>query len=135
MMNHRLRVLAVVLACLALSACATTISGNQSTRDGATVVAVSAGVAAAASSSNASVGFVSGTPVPPSAPGGHLTVSSSSSTGYLAAVIAIGVLASYIVGEEGPKPLPPGTKLLHTCSCYGYKPPVSGETRLADSKP
>ena len=108
--------------------------GVESSRDGATVVSVSAATAAAASTSNASVAFAYGTPVPASAPGGHLSVTSSSA-GALAAVIAVGILASYIVGEDGPKPLPAGTKLLHTCSCYGYKPAVSGETRLADSKP
>jgi hypothetical protein len=130
------RILAAFLSCVAVSACTTTYYGRESSAsDGATAIVVTAGVAAAASSSNASVGFVSGTPVPPSAPGGHLTVSSSSSAGALAAVIAVGILASYIVGQEGPKPLPEGTKLLHTCSCYGYKPPVGGETRLADSKP
>lgn len=95
---------------------------------------MSAGVAATASSSNASVSVVSGTAVPASAPGGHLTVTSSSA-GALAGIILVGILASYIVGEDGPKPLPAGTKLLHTCSCYGYQPAVGGDTRLADSKP
>jgi hypothetical protein len=134
-MRRALQILVAFLPCLVLSSCATTMHGQESSRDGATLVGVSAATAAAVSSSNASVTFVSGTPVPPGAPGGHLTLSSSSSSGALAAVIAIGIVAGYIVGEEGPKPLPPGTKLLHTCSCYGYKPPVSGETRLADSKP
>ena len=134
-MRRALKILAAFLPCLVLSSCATTMHAGESSRDGATVVAMSAATAAAVSSSNASVSFVSGTPVPASAPGGHLTVSSSSA-GALAAVIAIGILASYIVGEEGPKPLPAGTKLLHTCSCYGYQPPaVSGETRLANGNP
>lgn len=132
-MRSALQILAAFLPCLVLSSCATTMHGEESLRDGATVVAVSAATAAAVSSSNASVSFVSGTPVPPGAPGGHVSVSSSSS-GVLAGIVLFGVLASYIVGEEGPKPLPAGTKLLHTCSCYGYQPPVSGETRLADSK-
>jgi len=94
---------------------------------------MSAGVAAAASSSNASVSFVSGTPVPPGAPGGHLSVSSSFS-GVLAGIVLFGVLASYIVGEDGPKPLPAGTKLLHTCSCYGYQPPANGGQRMLASE-
>ena len=132
-MRRALKFLAAFLPCLALASCATTMHGQESSRDGATVVAVSAATAAAVSSSNASVSFVSGTPVPPGAPGGHLSVSSSSS-GVLAGIVLFGVLASYIVGEEGPKPLPAGTKLLHTCSCYGYQPPASGETRLANSK-
>lgn len=133
-MCRALQILSAILLSLVLASCATTMHGQESTRDGATVVAVSAATAAAVSSSNASVSLVSGTPVPPSAPGGHLSVSSSGSGGALAAVIAIGILAGYIAGEEGPKPLPAGTKLLHTCSCYGYKPAVGGETRLADRK-
>ena len=134
-MRRALQILAAFLPCLVLSSCATTMHGEESSRDGATVVAVSAATAATVSSSNASATVVYGTPAPASAPGGHLTLSSSSSSGALAGVIILGVIAGYIVGEEGPKPLPPGTKLLHTCSCYGYKPPVSGETRVADSKP
>jgi hypothetical protein len=131
-MRRRLHILAALLSCVVVSACTTTHYGRESSGDGAELVVMSAGVAAA-SSSNASVSVVSGTAVPASAPGGHLAVSSSSA-GALAGIIVLGILASYIVGEEGPKPLPAGTKLLHTCSCYGYQPPVSGETRLADSK-
>jgi hypothetical protein len=132
-MRRRLHILAALLSCVVVSACTTTHYGRESSGDGAGLVVMSAGVAASSSSSNASVSVVSGTAVPASAPGGHVTVSSGSA-GALAGIILIGILASYIVGEEGPKPLPAGTKLLHTCSCYGYQPPVSGETRLADSK-
>jgi hypothetical protein len=41
--------------------------------------------------------------------------------------VLVGVLAGYIVEQEGPKPLPAGTRLLHTCSCYGYQPPVNSK--------
>jgi hypothetical protein len=125
-MGRSFRILIALVPCMALSACATTLYGDQSSGGGSTTIVTSATVAAAASSSNASVSFVSGPRVPANAPGGQLTLSSHSA-GALAVVVVIGVFASYIVGEEGPKPLPAGTKLLHTCSCYGYEPPVNGE--------
>lgn len=131
-MRVRLQVLAVFLGSVALSGCATTLYGNQSSASGTTVT--SSRVVAVSSGSNASVAFTYGSPVPPTAPGGHLSVSSSGSSSVLAGVVLFGFLASYVVGEEGPKPLPPGTKLLHTCSCYGYQPPANAGTRLADSE-
>jgi len=133
-MRNKIQIIAALLACLAVSACATTLYGNQSSGGGSTTTVTSSRVVASASSSNVRVGFVSGPRIPASAPGGQVTVTSSSG-GALAGIILFGLLAGYIVGEEGPTPLPPGTKLLHTCSCYGYEPPVSGEARLADSKP
>jgi hypothetical protein len=132
-MRRRLHILVALLSCVVVSACTTTHYGRESSGDGAGLVVMSAGVAAAASSSNASVSVVSGTAVPASAPGGHLTVTSSSA-GALAGIILVGILASYIVGEDGPKPLPAGTKLLHTCSCYGYQPPANGERRMVASE-
>jgi hypothetical protein len=119
-------ILTAFLSCAALSACTTTLYGYQSSSGGSTTTVTSASVAASASSSNASVSFVSGPRVPANAPGGQLTVSSSSA-GALGVTVLVGVLASYIVGEEGPKPLPAGTRIMHTCSCYGYQPPVTGE--------
>ena len=124
-MRVRLQVLAVFLSSVALSGCATTLYGNQSSASGTTVT--SSRVVAVSSGSNASVAFTYGSPVPPTAPGGHLSVSSSGSSGVLAGVVLFGFLASYVVGEEGPNPLPAGTKLLHTCSCYGYEPAAKGE--------
>jgi len=126
LMRTGLQILAVVLSSIVFSGCATTLYGYQSSASGTTVT--SSRVVAATSGSNASVSFVYGSPVPPTAPGGHLTVSNSSSSGALAGVVLFGFLASYIVGEEGPKPLPPGTKILHTCSCYGYQPPENSES-------
>ena len=124
-MRMKLPVLAVVLFSTALSGCATKFYGYQSSASSTTVT--SSSVAASTSFSNASVSFAYGSPVPPTAPGGHLSVSSSGSSGVLAGVVLFGVLASYIVGEDGPKPLPPGTKILHTCSCYGYQAPAKAE--------
>lgn len=125
-MGCRFRVLVVLLLCVALSACATTLYGYQSAGGGSTTTVTSAHVAASASSSNASISFVSGPRVPANAPGGQVTWSSNSG-GYVGVAVILGFLASYIVGEEGPKPLPAGTKIMHTCSCYGYQPPVNRE--------
>lgn len=125
-MRYRLQILTAALATLAVSGCATSLYGNQSSGGGSQSTVTSSRVVATASSSNARVSFAYGSPVSPTAPGGHLTVSSSSS-GALAGIVLFGFLASYIVGEEGPKPLPPGTKILHTCSCYGYEPPANGK--------
>ena len=55
-----------------------------------------------------------------------MTVSSGSGAA-LGVAVLVGILAGYIVEQEGPKPLPAGTRLLHTCSCYGYQPPVSND--------
>ena len=123
-MRSGLQVLALALFSAALAGCATTLYGNQS---GSGTTVTSSRVVASTSGSNASVSLVYGARVPPTAPGGHLSVSSSSS-GVLAGAVLFGFLASYIVGEQGPKPLPPGTKILHTCSCYGYQPPVNSES-------
>ncbi|MDH3287497.1 MAG: hypothetical protein OEP48_07210 [Betaproteobacteria bacterium] len=125
-MRRSCRILPAFLPCLALSACTTTLYGYQSSSGGATTTVTSASVFASTSSSSARVSFVSGPRVPANVPGGQLTVSSSSA-GALGVTVLVGVLASYIVGKEGPKPLPAGTKLLHTCSCYGYQPRVNGE--------
>lgn len=121
------RILVAFMPCMALSSCATTIYGYQSSGGGSAMTVTSAsGVAASASSSNARLSFVSGPRVPANAPGGQLTLRSNSA-GALGVTVLVGVLATYIVGKEGPKPLPAGTKLLHTCSCYGYQPPVNRE--------
>ncbi len=130
-MRSSFRILAAFLPCVALSACTTALHGYQSSGGGSTTTVTSASVAAFASSSNASVSFVSGPRVPANAPGGQLTLSSSSA-GALGVAVIIGVLASYIVEEEGPTPLPAGTRILHTCSCYGYQPPATNEPVMSN---
>jgi hypothetical protein len=125
-MRLSFRILAALLPCVALSACTATLYGYQSSSGGSTNTVTSASVAGSAKFSNARASFVSGQRVPANAPGGQLRLSGDSA-GALAVVVIIGALASYIVGEEGPKPLPAGTRILHTCSCYGYQPPVNSD--------
>ena len=125
-MSRGVRILIALLPCAALPACATTLYGYQSSGGGSTTTVTSASLAASASSPNARVSFVSGPRIPANAPGGQLTLSGDSA-GALGVAVIVGILASTIVEKEGPKPLPPGTKLLHTCSCYGYGPTVNRE--------
>ena len=125
-MRRACRILAALLPCVALSACATTLYGYQSSSGGSTGQVTAASVAASSSSSNASVSFSYGPRIPANAPGGQVSVSSGSGAA-LGLAVLVGVLAGYIVEQEGPKPLPAGTRLLHTCSCYGYQPPVNSD--------
>ncbi len=125
-MRRIVRILAALLPCAALSACATTFYGYQSSGGGASGSVTASRVVASAGGSNARVSFSSGPHIPANAPGGQVTVSSGSGAA-LGLTVLVGILAGYIVEQEGPKPLPPGTRLLHTCSCYGYQPPVTSE--------
>jgi len=125
-MRRTFRILASVLSCVGLSACAATFYGYQSSGAGSSSSVTSASVAATASSSHAITSFSYGPRIPASAPGGQVTVSSGSGAA-LGVAVLVGILAGYIVEQEGPKPLPAGTRLLHTCSCYGYQPTVSSE--------
>ena len=121
-MRRTFRILTTVLPCVALTACATTFYGHQSSSGGSSGSVTSARVAASASSSHVRASFSYGPHIPANAPGGQVTVSSGSGA-VLGLTVLVGILAGYIVEQEGPKPLPAGTRLLHTCSCYGYQPP------------
>lgn len=116
-----------VLLCLALSGCTVAMYGNQSTSGGASVTTTSAQVSGSAQGANYRVSFSSGgRPVSPKAPGGY--VSASGSAAYaLIGVVVFADLVNYFRGESRAKPLPLGTAISHTCSCYGYQPPVNGE--------
>jgi hypothetical protein len=117
----------LVLLCLALPGCSVALYGNQSTSGGTTVTTTSSHVSASTQGSNFKASFSSGgRPVSPKAPGG--TVYASGSTAYVViGIVALADLWNYFVGAPQPKPLPPGTAISHTCSCYGYKPPAPGE--------
>lgn len=118
------RNLALVLLCLALSGCSVAMFGNQSTSGGTTVTTTSSHVSASTQGSNFRASFSSGGHIAsPKAPGG--TAYASGSTAYVViGIVALADLWNYFVGPPQPKPLPPGTAISHTCSCYGYKPPA-----------
>ena len=117
-----MRTLVPVLLSLALSGCSVAMYGNQSTSGGSTTTIISTQVSGSAQGSNYSISFSSGgRPVSPKAPGGYVAASGNSAY-VLIGVVGLADLWSYFRGEPRAKPLPPGTRIADTCSCYGYKP-------------
>ena len=113
--------------CLAFSGCAVAMYGNQSTSGGTTVTTTAAHVSGGAQGSNYRFAYSSGGhPVSPKASGGYVAASGSAAYA-LVGVFALADLWNYVSGQPQPKPLPPGTSISHTCSCYGYKPPAMSE--------
>jgi hypothetical protein len=125
-MNRAVRTVIVALLCAALPGCAVTMYGNQSTSGGTTATTASSQVSGSVQGASYKASFSSGGhPVTPKASGGYVSVSGNAAA-VLVGVVVIADLVNYLRGESRPKPLPPGTAISHTCSCYGYKPP-SGE--------
>ena len=95
--------------------------------DCTTTTATSSQVSGSAQGSNYRAAFSSGGhPVSPKASGGYVAASGSAAYA-LVGVFVLADLWSYFRGEPQPKPLPPGTTISHTCSCYGYQPPAHAE--------
>jgi hypothetical protein len=113
-----MRTVLALLLCVPLAGCAVTMYGNQSTSGGTTTTATSSQVSGSAQGANYKTSFSSGGyPVSPRASGGYVSVS-----GNAAAVLVVGLVFADLVntlrGEPQAKPLPPGTAISHTCSCY-----------------
>jgi hypothetical protein len=122
-----MRAVIVLLLCVPLAGCAVTMYGNQSTSGGTTATTASSQVSGSAQGANYKASFSSGGHlVTPKASGGYVSVSGNAAA-VLVGVVVIADLVNYLRGESRPKPLPPGTAISHTCSCYGYKPPVNSE--------
>ena len=125
---------AIVTFCAVLSGCAVQLHGNQATSGGTTTTTTSSAVVASASGANARVGFFSGQPVSPGAPGGQLNLSGSG--GNIAAVLLVGAVVVEFLNSLGGaampqvKPLPPDTRISHTCSCYGWQPPRERDDKM-----
>ena len=101
--------------------------GNQSTSGGTTVTTTATHVSGSAQGSNYRFAYSSGGhPVSSRASGGYVAASGSAAYA-LVGVFVLADLWNSIRGEPQPKPLPPGTAISHTCSCYGYKPPEMSE--------
>jgi hypothetical protein len=116
-----MRAAIVLLLCVPLTGCAVTMYGNQSTSGGTTTTVTSGQVSGSTQGANYKASFSSGgRPVSPGASGGYVSVSGNS--GNAAAVLVVGLviadLVNYIRGAPQAKPLPPGTAISHTCSCY-----------------
>ena len=119
-----MRPVLALLFCFLLAGCSVRMYGNQSTSGGATTTVTATAISGSADFSHGKVAFSSGRVPPPGTPGGYLKLS-----GDAAAVLVVGVaiadFLNYIRGEAPPKPLPPGTRIADTCSCY--QKPVNSE--------
>lgn len=117
----------LALLCVALSGCSVALYGNQSSGGGATLTTTSAHVGGSTQGSHYRVSFSSGGhPASPKASGGYVAASGGAAY-VLVGVVALADLWNYFLGAPQAKPLPPGTRIADTCSCYGYQPPVNGE--------
>lgn len=119
------RALVLAAVCAVLSGCQATLHGVQSTGAGGSSTTAAGGVGGSARFSNGSFSVASGPRVSPGAAGGHASLS-----GGAAAVLIVGLVVAdlihYLVGEPGPRPLPPDEKIMDTCSCY-QKPAMGNE--------
>jgi hypothetical protein len=106
-----------VVLCLALSGCYVKMGGVESTAGGVHTTTTSSQVAGSARFSNGAAAFSSGQRVSPGATGGQVSLGKGA-TGVLVVGLVFVDLVSYIVGVSAPKPLPPGEKIMDTCSCY-----------------
>ncbi|HET9404402.1 MAG TPA: hypothetical protein VFO57_07465 [Burkholderiales bacterium] len=119
-----MRVVLGLLLCVPLAGCYVNMHGVQSTNGGTTTTVTATQVSGLAKFGNGTVAFSSGQVPPPGAPGGHLRWSGSASGAILAGVV-VAELLGHLVGWNRPKPLPEGTLIMHTCSCF--QQPASGE--------
>jgi hypothetical protein len=109
----------IILLCLALSGCAVSTYGVQSTGGGTTSITTSSQVGATARFSAGRASFSSGQPVSPTAPGGHVSLGRSG-----VAIVAVGLVLAEAVNYVGalfgaaPPPAPRTDAVAHTCSCY-----------------
>ena len=91
--------------------------GNQSTSGGASTTTTAGAVSGSAKFSGGRVAFSTGQVPPPGTPGGSVRLSGDAAV-VLLGVVVLADLVHYIVGDPPPKPLPPGTRIADTCSCY-----------------
>ena len=127
-----MRSVIILLLCVPFAGCSVAMYGNQSTSGGTTATTTSSQVSGSAQGANYKVSFSSGgRPVSPRAPGGYVSVSGSAAAA-LVGVVVFADLWNYFRGESQAKPLPPGTAISQTCSCYGYKPPAAGVRPTGD---
>ena len=120
-----MRIAFALLICVPFAGCSVAMYGNQSTSGGTTTTTTSSQVSGSTQGANFKASFSSGgRPVSPRAPGGYVSVSGSAGAA-LVGVVVFADLWNYFRGESQAKPLPPGTRIADTCSCYGYKPELA----------
>jgi hypothetical protein len=111
----------LLLLSLALSGCFVKVSGLETTGGGTRTTTTSSQVAGTAKFSHGAASFSSGPRVSPSAPGGHATLGKGAS-GVLIVGLVFADFWNYIAGTPQPRPLPPGERIMDTCSCYQKNP-------------
>lgn len=116
-MTSPARISVLLVLPLALSGCFVKVSGLETTGGGTRTTTTSSQVAGTAKFSHGAASFSSGPRVSPNAPGGHATLGKGAS-GVLIVGLVFADLWNYIAGAPQPKPLPPGEKIMDTCSCY-----------------
>jgi len=123
-MTSPARISILLVLPLALSGCFVKVSGLETTSGGSRTTTTSSHVAGTARLSHGAASFSSGPPVSPSAPGGHVTLGKGAS-GVLIVGLVFADLWNYVLGAPQPKPLPPGERIMDTCSCY--QKPAKGD--------
>ena len=120
-----MRRLMALLACIALSGCTVAMHGRETLGPGGVGTTTTSSAGLSTSGSNYAVRASFGRPLPPTAPGGHVLVSS----GNAAAALLLGIMfvnaVDYLSGGAGSRLSPKSTAnrpIAHTCSCYGYRP-------------
>lgn len=119
-----MRALALVPLLLVFAGCSVALHGHQTTGGSTTATTTSAAIRGHASVGSARVSASFGTPAPPGAPGGQISLSRGASV-----VLILGLLVAETVNyfsaafADRPQLLPePQRSIAATCSCYGYKP-------------
>ena len=119
-------VVIMLLALVALSGCAVTLHGNQTSGGGSTSTTTGSSVQGAKTIGNARVSGSFGSAPAPGAPGGQVHFSKGAS-----AVLVLGVLIAGTVDaiSDWFKPVSPRIEraadsgpVSQTCSCYGWQP-------------
>lgn len=122
-MRHAATLLILVL----LPGCAAQIQGGESSAGGSVSSVTASRFQMASSGANASVALSSGQAIPAGVPGGQVSVNGGPA---VAALIVVGAVIAGLLDSLGtpgapqPQAMAPGTRISHTCSCYGYQPPA-----------
>ena len=107
----------LVLLSLSISGCAVKMHAVETAGGGARSATTSSQVAGSAKFSHGSASFSSGPRISPGAPGGHVSLGKGASAVLIMGLV-VADLVNYIAGPAGPRPLPPGERIMETCSCY-----------------
>ena len=116
----------IAIACVALAGCSTQLYGNQSVTGGMSTTATSSATLWSASTTNSQVSFSSGAAVPPSAPGGQVSLGRGGSGALILGIVLVDALqnfAGWLSAPKQPASMLPAS-IADTCSCYGYKPVI-----------